>query len=64
MLKTYLQRPLLAIQAGPFEDYLLKKVGTIQAKYWPTIWCIESRAQTIFASILRSKVLPDINYNR
>ncbi|KAL7045980.1 hypothetical protein ACKWTF_002420 [Chironomus riparius] len=58
------KRPLLAIQSGPFQDYLLRKVGTIQAKYWPTFWCIESRAQTIFASFLRSKVLPNINYNR
>ncbi|TMW39605.1 hypothetical protein DOY81_015315, partial [Sarcophaga bullata] len=33
-------------------------------KYWPTFWCFESRAQTVFASIIRSQALPKINYRR
>ncbi|XP_067631455.1 protein ABHD1 isoform X2 [Eurosta solidaginis] len=33
-------------------------------KFWPTFWCVESRAQTVFASLLRSQILPNINYKR
>jgi len=33
-------------------------------KFWPTFWCVESRAQTVFASILRSQIMPNINYRR
>ncbi|TMW44452.1 hypothetical protein DOY81_010468 [Sarcophaga bullata] len=31
-------------------------------KYWPTFWCFESRAQTVFASIIRITSMPKINY--
>jgi abhydrolase domain-containing protein 1/3 len=36
----------------------------LEMKFWPTIWCVESRAQTVFASLLRSNIMPDINYRR
>lgn len=36
----------------------------LQMKFWPTFWCVESRAQTIFASVLRQNVLPPLEYRR
>lgn len=36
----------------------------LEQKFWPTFWCVESRAQTVFAAILRSQVMPRINYRR
>lgn len=58
------KRPYLAVKTGPFKNFLLKNVPIVDMKYWPTFWCVESRAQTVFASILRSKSLPNINYKR
>lgn len=36
----------------------------LQIKFWPTFWCVESRAQTVFASLLRQQVLPKLIYRR
>lgn len=59
-----LQRPILAAKEGPFRRYLLKNIPILDLKYWPTFWCIESRAQTVFASFLRASVLPTLDYQR
>ncbi|XP_055374370.1 protein ABHD1 [Condylostylus longicornis] len=58
------KRPILAVSDGPFKTFLMKNVPTLETKFWPTFWCVESRAQTVFASILRSQILPKINYDR
>lgn len=58
------KRPYLAVKAGAFKEFLLQNVPDIDTKFWPTFWCVESRAQTIFASILRSSILPQIQYRR
>ncbi|KAJ6642732.1 Ceramide phosphoethanolamine synthase, partial [Pseudolycoriella hygida] len=58
------QRPTLAVSDGAFKKFLLENVPTVESKFWPTIWCVESRAQTVFASILRSKIFPKIHYRR
>ncbi|XP_037046996.1 protein ABHD1 [Bradysia coprophila] len=58
------KRPILAVSDGAFKEFLLKNVPTIETKFWPTIWCVESRAQTVFASLLRSKIFPTIHYRR
>ncbi len=58
------QRPILAVSDGAFKKFLLQNVPTIESKFWPTIWCIESRAQTFVASILRSSIFPTIHYRR
>ncbi|XP_030371471.1 phospholipase ABHD3 isoform X2 [Scaptodrosophila lebanonensis] len=58
------KRPIIACADGPFKQYLIKKVPTLENKYWPTFWCVESRAQTVLASLLRSKTLPRMNYRR
>ncbi|GAB0090355.1 ABHD3 [Sergentomyia squamirostris] len=57
-------RPILAVSEGPFKQFLMKNVPTLEMKFWPTFWCVESRAQTVFASILRSQIIPRINYRR
>ncbi|XP_037046990.1 phospholipase ABHD3-like [Bradysia coprophila] len=63
-LTEIVKRPKLAVAEGAFKDFLLKHVPSMQSKFWPTIWCVESRAQTVFASILRSTVFPTIHYRR
>lgn len=62
--KEVAKRPYLAAKDGAYKDYLLKRIPTLELKFWPTFWCVESRAQTVFASILRSSSLPTINYRR
>ncbi|XP_054739716.1 phospholipase ABHD3-like [Anastrepha obliqua] len=58
------KRPILACADGPFKEFLQRNVPTLEMKFWPTFWCVESRAQTVFASILRSQIIPNINYRR
>ncbi|XP_075169593.1 abhydrolase domain containing Hydr1 [Haematobia irritans] len=58
------KRPILACSDGPFKKFLYRNIPTLEMKYWPTFWCFESRAQTVFASIIRSQILPNINYRR
>lgn len=58
------QRPILAVSNGPFKKYLRKNIPILEMKFWPTFWCVESRAQTVFASIIRSNMLPNVEYRR
>ncbi|KAG4073476.1 hypothetical protein HA402_000700 [Bradysia odoriphaga] len=63
-LTVIVKRPKLAVSEGAFKEFLLKNVPTIESKFWPTIWCVEGRVQTVFASILRSTIFPTIHYRR
>ncbi|KAI8126911.1 phospholipase ABHD3 [Lucilia cuprina] len=63
-LLQVVKRPIVACADGPFKKFLYNNIPTLEMKYWPTFWCFESRAQTVFASIIRSQVLPKINYRR
>ncbi|XP_063220007.1 phospholipase ABHD3 isoform X2 [Bacillus rossius redtenbacheri] len=36
----------------------------LNEKFWPTLWCVESRLQTVLAGFLRSTVLPHVKYRR
>ncbi|XP_018338759.1 PREDICTED: phospholipase ABHD3 [Trachymyrmex septentrionalis] len=56
--------PLLVCANGPFRSFLETNIPLVQNKFWPTLWCFESRAQTIMASILRSQILPYLEYRR
>ncbi|XP_017470683.1 PREDICTED: phospholipase ABHD3-like [Rhagoletis zephyria] len=58
------KRPILACTDGAFKEFLQQNIPTLEMKFWPTFWCVESRAQTIFASLLRSQIIPNINYRR
>ncbi|XP_058804046.1 phospholipase ABHD3-like [Phymastichus coffea] len=56
--------PILYCATGPFQDFLVENLPILKSKYWPTLWCFESRAQTIFACIVRARMLPSIKYRR
>lgn len=58
------KRPILAVSNGPFKKYLRKNIPILEMKFWPTFWCVESRAQTVFASIIRSNIMPNVDYRR
>ncbi|KAK2577444.1 hypothetical protein KPH14_003550 [Odynerus spinipes] len=58
------QTPLLVCGKGPFLSFLEEHVSLVKNKFWPTLWCFESRAQTVLASILRARILPPIRYRR
>ncbi|XP_006566850.1 phospholipase ABHD3 isoform X2 [Apis mellifera] len=55
---------MLVCANGPFREFLEKHVPLVRNKFWPTLWCFESRAQTVIASVLRSRILPPIHYRR
>ncbi|XP_062543940.1 protein ABHD1 [Armigeres subalbatus] len=63
-LLEVVKRPILAVSNGPFKKYLRKNIPILEMKFWPTFWCVESRAQTVFASIIRSNMMPNIEYRR
>ncbi|KAK2725669.1 hypothetical protein QYM36_000241, partial [Artemia franciscana] len=56
-------RPNLWCGNPKFHDFLNQFVPVFSEKFWPTIWCFEARAQTVFASLLRSRIAP-ISYSR
>ncbi|XP_058804047.1 phospholipase ABHD3 [Phymastichus coffea] len=58
------KEPLVVCSKGPFRDFLEDHVTILKNKFWPTLWCFESRAQTVFASLLRSRLWPHIQYRR
>lgn len=63
-LREVVKTPLLVCADGPFRLFLEANIPLVQNKFWPTLWCFESRAQTILASILRSRILPPVQYRR
>lgn len=46
-----------------FSALLRDKMPILNENYKPTMWCFESRLQTIFASLVRSTI-PNITYKR
>ncbi|XP_011494645.1 PREDICTED: abhydrolase domain-containing protein 3-like [Ceratosolen solmsi marchali] len=64
ILAFLLQAPLLVCGKGPFRNFLDDNVPILKYKFWPTLWCFESRAQTVFASLLRSRLWTYIQYRR
>ncbi|XP_075233529.1 abhydrolase domain containing Hydr1 isoform X2 [Lycorma delicatula] len=58
------KKPILTCSDGKFKNFLLGNVPLINERFWPTIWCFESRAQTLLASLIRSLFLPQIKYKR
>lgn len=56
--------PRLECAPGEFRSFLEQKVPILKEKFWPTIWCVESRAQTIIANMFREKLAQHVNYNR
>ncbi|CAG9132494.1 unnamed protein product [Plutella xylostella] len=62
-LVEVVKRPLLVCGAGEFRA-LLASLPLLQARYWPTPWCVEARLQTVLGSVLRSRLLPAVCYRR
>uniref|UniRef100_A0A224XHT1 Putative alpha/beta hydrolase n=1 Tax=Panstrongylus lignarius TaxID=156445 RepID=A0A224XHT1_9HEMI len=58
------KKPSLVSSDGKFREFLEKNVPLLNEKFWPTVWCIEARAQTLMASIVRATVIPQISYRR
>lgn len=58
------QTPFLAVSDGPFKKYLYHNVPMLRSKFWPTFWCVESRAQTVIPNLWREKFLQDLKYRR
>ncbi|XP_011494643.1 PREDICTED: abhydrolase domain-containing protein 3-like [Ceratosolen solmsi marchali] len=56
--------PIFVCAKGPFSDFLSANLPILKSKFWPTLWCFESRAQTIFASVIRARILPHVKYRR
>lgn len=56
--------PLLVCGEGSFRSFLEEHVSLVKSRFWPTLWCFESRAQTVLASIVRSRVFPSVQYRR
>ncbi|XP_059481158.1 protein ABHD1 [Neocloeon triangulifer] len=59
------KHPILACNRNSkFREFLENHVPIMREKFWPTVWCFESRLQTVFASVLRQHTLSDIVYRR
>ncbi|KAL4217635.1 Phospholipase abhd3 [Mactra antiquata] len=54
------KKPLLACSDKGFHKFLTSHVPIIQEKFWPTVWCFESRAMTIIRSLVESA--PTVRY--
>lgn len=54
----------MTVSDGPFKKYLFHNVPMLRSKFWPTFWCVESRAQTVVSNLWREKFLPDLTYRR
>ncbi|KAJ8321649.1 hypothetical protein KUTeg_000120 [Tegillarca granosa] len=53
--------PHLACKDEKFRRFLLEHCPAVTEKFKPTIWCFESRAQTIIGSFIKSS--PKITYD-
>jgi len=58
------KRPVIACSDGHFRQFLEGNIPLLKERFWPTFWCFEARAQTMMASIVRTLVIPHINYTR
>lgn len=56
--------PQLVCAPGEFRSFLEVNVPILKERFWPTIWCVESRAQTIIANIFRERLLQQVTYHR
>ncbi|XP_034253044.1 protein ABHD1 [Thrips palmi] len=56
--------PQLACAPGEFRSFLEQKVPILKERFWPTIWCIESRAQTVLANVFRERLMKQVHYRR
>lgn len=58
------KRPAVFCSDGKFRKFLYSYMPLLNERFWPTIWCFESRAQTMFSTFLRTKFLSNVQYSR
>ncbi|XP_014271542.1 phospholipase ABHD3 [Halyomorpha halys] len=59
------KKPILATNPkGKFYTFIEKNMPILKEKFWPTLWCIESRAQTILPLFVRISSIPAVAYKR
>jgi len=63
-VREVVKKPLLLSSTGKFRGFLEENVSLTKRKFWPTVWCFESRVQTIISSIIRGLIIPDLEYTR
>ncbi|CAG4962565.1 unnamed protein product [Parnassius apollo] len=63
-LVEVVKKPILICRKGEFRQLLEDHVPILNEYYWPTIWCFESRLQTVLGSVLRSLFLPPLRFRR
>ncbi|CAK1601516.1 unnamed protein product [Parnassius mnemosyne] len=63
-LVEVVKKPMLICRKGEFRQLLEDHVPILNEYYWPTIWCFESRLQTVLGSVLRSLFLPPLQFRR
>ncbi|XP_065218687.1 phospholipase ABHD3 [Planococcus citri] len=54
--------PVLQCSSAKYKFFLESNVPVVKEKFWPTVWCFESRLQTVLGSVFRG--FPEIPYNR
>ncbi|KPJ14966.1 Abhydrolase domain-containing protein 3 [Papilio machaon] len=63
-LVEVVKKPILICRKGEFRELLEQNVPILKEYYWPTPWCVESRLQTVIGSLLRSLLLPPLQFRR
>ncbi|KAF6202520.1 hypothetical protein GE061_002916 [Apolygus lucorum] len=63
-LLEVVKKPIIACSDGEFKNFLTANVPLLGEKFWPTVWCVESRLQTLMASFVRATSIPQVNYRR
>ncbi|XP_074602783.1 phospholipase ABHD3-like [Brevipalpus obovatus] len=62
-LLQVVRKPEFYCQDNKFGRFLLANCSVLTEKYWPTLWCFDTHAQTAIANAIRG-TLPDLKYKR
>jgi len=57
----YFQKPIISC-SDAMHSFLEAHCPIFSEKFWPTVWCIEARAQTIIFSVFAKR--PHVPYER
>ena len=58
-----IQKPEFHCQDNKFRRFLVANCSALTEKYYPTLWCFDTHAQTATANAIRG-TLPDLKYKR
>lgn len=62
-LTSVAKQPMFACKEGKFREFLLLNCPILKERYWPTLWCFSTHAQTVLAHLFRGR-LPNLPYRR